>query len=63
MGTNEALFIFNVLTQRCMDVNQPLYVGFLYYNKAFHKVGYGQSVSMGPFSVSTKTYRYTKEVS
>lgn len=38
IGTREALFAFNVLTQRCMDVNQPMYVCFLDYNKAFDKV-------------------------
>lgn len=38
MGTTEALFAFNVLTQRCMDVNQHLYTCFLDYNKAFDKV-------------------------
>ena len=32
------MFSFNVLAQRCLEVNQPLYVCFLDYNKAFDKV-------------------------
>lgn len=46
MGTREALFAFNVLTQRCMDVNQPVYVCFLDYNKAFDKVRHNHLVQM-----------------
>lgn len=37
MGTREALFAFNVLSQRLMDVNQPIYVAFLDYNKAHER--------------------------
>lgn len=34
MGTPEALFVFNVFTQRCLVVNQQLFVLFIDYNKA-----------------------------
>lgn len=35
--TREALFVFNVLAQRCLEVDRLLYVWFLDYNKAFDK--------------------------
>lgn len=46
MGTREALFAFNVLAQRCMDVNQPMYVCFLDYNKAFDKVRHNRLLQL-----------------
>lgn len=46
MGTREALFAFNVLTQRCMDMNQPVYVCFLDYNKAFDRVRHNHLIRM-----------------
>lgn len=33
-----ALFVVNVLIQRLMNANQPVYVNFLDYNRAFDKV-------------------------
>ena len=38
LGTREALFALNVLSQRCLDINQDLQVCFIDYNKAFDKV-------------------------
>lgn len=38
MGTREALYGFNVLIPRWMNVNPPVYVCFLDYNKAFGNV-------------------------
>uniref|UniRef100_A0A8D8TK36 Craniofacial development protein 2 n=1 Tax=Cacopsylla melanoneura TaxID=428564 RepID=A0A8D8TK36_9HEMI len=37
-GTREALFAYNVMVQRCLDVNQDVYACFIDYNKAFDKV-------------------------
>lgn len=44
LGTREALFALNVLSQRCMDVNQDLYACFIDYNKAFDKVRHDQLI-------------------
>lgn len=38
MDTQEALFEFNVLIRRCMDVNQLLDVWCIYYDNALDKV-------------------------
>lgn len=38
MGTREALFGLNVLAQRCMDMNQDLYICFVDFEKAFDTV-------------------------
>lgn len=38
LGTREALFAINVLTQRCLDVNQEVHVCFVDFEKAFDKV-------------------------
>lgn len=46
LGTRDALFAYNVLIQRCMDVNQDVYVCFLDYNKAFDKVRHDQLVQL-----------------
>lgn len=46
LGTREALFAFNVLIQRCMDVNQPIYVCFLDYNKAFDRVRHDRLIQL-----------------
>lgn len=46
MGTREALFSFNVLIQRCLDVNRDLYVCFIDYNKAFDKVKHDRLVEL-----------------
>lgn len=35
MGTREALFGLNVLTQRRLGVNQVVYIGFIDFEKAF----------------------------
>uniref|UniRef100_A0A8D9DVR2 Craniofacial development protein 2 n=1 Tax=Cacopsylla melanoneura TaxID=428564 RepID=A0A8D9DVR2_9HEMI len=37
-STRDALFAYNILIQRCLDVNQSVYVCFIDYNKAFDKV-------------------------
>ncbi|KAI5746880.1 hypothetical protein M8J77_008501 [Diaphorina citri] len=41
-GTREALFAFNVIMQRCLDVNQNIHICFLDYNKAFDRVQHNQ---------------------
>uniref|UniRef100_A0A8D8SJ40 Craniofacial development protein 2 n=2 Tax=Cacopsylla melanoneura TaxID=428564 RepID=A0A8D8SJ40_9HEMI len=46
LGTREALFAYNVIIQRCLDVNQTVYVCFLDYNKAFDKVRHGLLISI-----------------
>ena len=46
LGTREALFTFNVLVQRCLDVSQDVYVCFLDYNKAFDKVRHDQLLNV-----------------
>ena len=46
LGTREALFAFNVLIQRCMDVNQDIYACFIDYNKAFDKVRHDQLMNV-----------------
>lgn len=46
VGTREALFSLNVLTQRCLDVNQDLYICFIDYNKAFDKVKHDQLIDL-----------------
>lgn len=38
LGTREALFALNVLSQRCLDINQDIYACFIDYNKAFDRV-------------------------
>lgn len=38
MGTREALFGLNVLMQRCLDVNQDIYICFIDFEKAFDRV-------------------------
>lgn len=38
LGTREALFALNVMCQRCLDMNQNIYMCFIDYNKAFDKV-------------------------
>lgn len=38
MGTREALFGLNVIAQRCLDMNQDIYLGFIDFEKAFDKV-------------------------
>lgn len=42
LGTREALFALNVLIQRCLDVNQDMYICFIDYNKAFDRVRHKQ---------------------
>lgn len=46
VGTREALFSLNVLTQRCLDVNRDLYICFIDYNKAFDKVKHDQLIDL-----------------
>lgn len=38
LGTREALFALNVMSQRCLDINQDMYLCFIDYNKAFDRV-------------------------
>jgi hypothetical protein len=38
LGTREALFALNVMSQRCLDINQDVFMCFIDYNKAFDKV-------------------------
>ena len=38
VGTREALFAVNVLTQRCLDVNKDVYACLVDYEKAFDRV-------------------------
>lgn len=45
-GTREPLFAYNVLVQRCMDVNQNVYVCFIDYNKAFDKVRHSRLINI-----------------
>lgn len=42
LGTREALFALNVLSQRCLDMNQDLHVCFIDYHKAFDRVRHDQ---------------------
>lgn len=44
LGTREALFALNVLSQRCLDINQDIYACFIDYNKAFDKVRHDQLI-------------------
>lgn len=46
LGTREALFALNVLAQRCMDMNQDLYICFIDYNKAFDRVRHEQLIQL-----------------
>uniref|UniRef100_A0A8D8WNS4 Craniofacial development protein 2 n=2 Tax=Cacopsylla melanoneura TaxID=428564 RepID=A0A8D8WNS4_9HEMI len=45
-GTREALFAYNVLAQRCLDVNKNVYVCFIDYNKAFDKVRHNRLINI-----------------
>ena len=42
VGTREALFAVNVLTQRCLDVNKDVYACLVDYEKAFDRVRHDQ---------------------
>lgn len=46
LGTREALFALNVLTQRCLDVNQDLHLCFIDYNKAFDKIRHDRLIQL-----------------
>ena len=46
VGTREALFALNVMSQRCLDINQDLYICFIDYNKAFDKVRHDQVIKL-----------------
>lgn len=46
MGTREAIFALNVLSQRCLDVNQDLYICFIDYSKAFDNVKHEKLMSI-----------------
>lgn len=45
-STRDALFAYNILIQRCLDVNQSVYVCFIDYNKAFDKVRHNQLIEI-----------------
>lgn len=44
LGTREALFCFQVLIQRCRDVNKDVYISFVDYTKAFDNVRHDQLI-------------------
>lgn len=46
MDISETLFAFNVLVQRCLDINQDVYVSFVDYNKAIGKVTHNQLMNV-----------------
>lgn len=46
LGTGEAVFAFNVLVQRCLKVDHPLYICFQDCNKAFDKVRHDQLIHL-----------------
>uniref|UniRef100_A0A8D8UV16 Craniofacial development protein 2 n=2 Tax=Cacopsylla melanoneura TaxID=428564 RepID=A0A8D8UV16_9HEMI len=45
-STRDALFAYNVLVQRCLDINQNVYACFIDYNKAFDKVKHNQLIEV-----------------
>lgn len=62
-GTREALFAYNVLMQRCLDVNQNVYVCFIDYNKAFDKVRHKQLIeALEQKNLDTKDKRIIVEL-
>ncbi|CAG9840499.1 unnamed protein product [Diabrotica balteata] len=42
LGTREALFVLNVLTQKCLDINQEVHACFIDFEKGFDKVCHNQ---------------------
>jgi len=38
LGTRDALFSIQILVQRCRDINQKVYLGFIDFEKAVNKV-------------------------
>lgn len=46
LGTREALFCYNVLVQRCLDVNKDVYICFIDYAKAFDSIRYQKLLSI-----------------
>lgn len=46
VGTREALFTLNILTQRCKDMNQDLYACFINYRKAFDCVQHEKMINI-----------------
>lgn len=46
LGTREALFALNVMSQRCLDMNQDMYLCFIDYTKAFDKVRHDQLLKL-----------------
>ncbi|CAG9841161.1 unnamed protein product [Diabrotica balteata] len=46
MSTRDALFGLNVLAQRCMDMNQDMYLCFVHFEKAFDKVQHKKLVDI-----------------
>lgn len=46
MSTRETLFYLNVLAQRCIDMNQDIYLSFLDIEKAFDKIQHGKPVEI-----------------
>lgn len=38
LKTREAMFAFNILLQKCLEINQNLHMYFMDYNKIFDKV-------------------------
>ena len=42
LGTREAIFTLNVLTQRCRDMNHEVYACFIDYRKAFDCIDHGK---------------------
>ena len=46
LGTREALFAFNVLAQRCMDMNVDVHVCYIDFEKAFDKVRHEKLVQI-----------------
>lgn len=46
VGTREALFALNILTQRCRDMNQDIYACFIDYRKAFDCVQHEKMINI-----------------
>lgn len=46
LGTREALFFIQVLVQRCRDVNRPVFLCFIDFEKAFDKVQHNKLIEI-----------------
>ncbi|KAF2890025.1 hypothetical protein ILUMI_16148, partial [Ignelater luminosus] len=46
LGAQETLFTFNLLVQRCLDVNQDVYACFIDYNKALDEVRHDELMNI-----------------